>query len=136
MAKRKAFYGKSESFWERLLIEGLGHAANVAYTLASDWMNGARNQTPQAFAEPEERESLPTQKKPRRTRRPTPWWKVLGVPESAHINEIRSAYKEAMVKTHPDKVSHLSEKLKAAAEREAKRLNSAFDEAKRARGVS
>lgn len=60
---------------------------------------------------------------------PPPWWKVLGIPETSTLSEIKKAYREQMMMTHPDKVAHLSKKLQRAAELEAKKLNQAYENA-------
>lgn len=62
---------------------------------------------------------------------PPPWWKVLGIPETSTKSEIKKAYREQMMLTHPDKVAHLSKKLQRAAELEAKKLNQAYEDAVR-----
>jgi DnaJ-domain-containing protein 1 len=65
----------------------------------------------------------------RKPRKPPAWWKVLEVAPTASEQEIKASYRNLMSGTHPDKVSHLSVKLQKAAEREAKKLNTALDEA-------
>ena len=60
---------------------------------------------------------------------PPPWWKVPGISESSTQSEIKKAYREQMMMTHPDKVAHLSKKLQRAAELEAKKLNQAYEDA-------
>jgi len=66
---------------------------------------------------------------PRKPRLPPAWWKVLEVSSDATAREIKTAYRKLMAQTHPYKVSHLSVKLQKAAEKEAKKLNAALDEA-------
>jgi len=71
--------------------------------------------------------------KPPRERKPRSkplWWKVLEVTENASWDEITKSYRLLMSQTHPDKVQHLSKKLQNAAEREAKRINSAYEQAR------
>ncbi len=58
-----------------------------------------------------------------------PWWTVLGVPQQATREQIVAAYRDALRKTHPDKVAHLSEKLRQVAEQETRRINAAYEEA-------
>lgn len=53
--------------------------------------------------------------------------KLLGVSPDASQDEISRAYKEKMSKSHPDKVSHLSEELQEKAEELTLKLNEAFD---------
>ena len=57
------------------------------------------------------------------------WWVVLEVPQSASKVEIQSAYRRLMQKHHPDKVAHLSEAMRKEAEREAQKLNEAYEQA-------
>ncbi len=52
---------------------------------------------------------------------------ILGVKAGARPEEIRLAYKRKMAEYHPDKVMGLGEKIRAAAEQEAKRINQAYD---------
>jgi DnaJ-domain-containing protein 1 len=66
-----------------------------------------------------------------RKRGPAKWWKVLGVLPSATQKEIKTAYRARMHESHPDKVTHLSPALRKAAEREAKRINDAYERAVR-----
>jgi len=60
-----------------------------------------------------------------------PWWEVLGVPRGASLGEIIAAYRESIAKNHPDKVTHLSDKLRQVAEQETRRINAAYEEALR-----
>jgi DnaJ-class molecular chaperone len=52
---------------------------------------------------------------------------TLGVNAGARPDEIRLAYKRKMAEYHPDKVMSLGEKIRDAAEQEAKRINQAYD---------
>lgn len=58
-----------------------------------------------------------------------PWFEVLGVPESAGHGEIEQAYRLRMSQYHPDKVARLGEDIQRLAERRAKEINAAYDEA-------
>lgn len=58
------------------------------------------------------------------------WWDILGVPASATIEDVKSAYREAIKKYHSDKVAGLGQKLQVLAEEESKRINVAYAEAK------
>ena len=51
---------------------------------------------------------------------------VLGLMKNASSSDIKLAYRTKMKGYHPDKVAHLGEKLKIIADREAKRLNTAY----------
>jgi len=54
-------------------------------------------------------------------------YKILGVKSSSSLDEISKAYKEKMIKSHPDKVSHLSHELQETAKELTLKLNEAFD---------
>lgn len=60
------------------------------------------------------------------------WWTVLGVRETASREQIVAAYRDALRKTHPDKVAHLSDKLRQVAEQETRRINAAYEAAQQA----
>ena len=62
-------------------------------------------------------------------------YRLLGASPGASIDEISRAYKEKMSKSHPDKVSHLSEELQEKAEELTLKLNEAFDLVKRYKNV-
>ena len=54
-------------------------------------------------------------------------YRLLGVNPGASLDEISKSYRERMSKSHPDKVSHLSEELQEKAEELTLKLNEAFD---------
>jgi DnaJ-domain-containing protein 1 len=56
---------------------------------------------------------------------------VLGVPRAASIDEITAGYRERIAKNHPDKVMHLSDRLRQVADQETRRINAAYEEALR-----
>ncbi len=58
---------------------------------------------------------------------------MLGVDPNASWEEINKAYKEKISKSHPDKVSHLSEELQEKARELTLKLNQALDIIKRSR---
>jgi len=60
-------------------------------------------------------------------------YKVLGVKKGSSLDEISKAYKEKMIKSHPDKVSHMSQELQEKAKELTLRLNNAFDLIKKSR---
>jgi DnaJ-domain-containing protein 1 len=74
---------------------------------------------------------VPKKRKPAiaRKRALPKWWKVLRVSQAATPQEIKTAYRARMHESHPDKVAHLSPTLRRAAEREAKRINDAYERA-------
>jgi len=54
-------------------------------------------------------------------------YRLLGVDPDASWEEVKRAYKEKITKTHPDKVSHLSEELQEKAKELTLKLNRALD---------
>ena len=58
-----------------------------------------------------------------------PWHEVLEVARSASVAEIKTAFREAMKKNHPDKVAAMSHEFAKLADRKAKEINRAFEEA-------
>lgn len=61
-------------------------------------------------------------------------YRLLGVSASASWDEINKAYREKISRSHPDKVSHLSEELQDRAKELTLRLNEALDLIKRHKG--
>ena len=61
-------------------------------------------------------------------------YRIVGVGPDASWDEISKAYREKMSKSHPDKVSHLSEELRKTAEELTLRLNDALDLIRRHKG--
>ena len=64
------------------------------------------------------------------------WWEVLRVPRGASLREASAAYRDLIQKNHPDKVSHLSERIRRVADEETRRINAAYAEAQRLLGGS
>jgi DnaJ-domain-containing protein 1 len=62
------------------------------------------------------------------------WWEVLKVPRGASLREAAAAYRELIQKNHPDKVAHLSERIRKVADEETRRINAAYAEARRMLG--
>jgi DnaJ-domain-containing protein 1 len=62
------------------------------------------------------------------------WPIILGVDPHASLEEIRQAYRLRMSEYHPDKAAGLGPELRELAERKAKEINRAYQEARRARG--
>jgi DnaJ-domain-containing protein 1 len=63
-----------------------------------------------------------------------PWWEVLRVPRGASLKEVAMAYRDLIRQNHPDKVAHLSEKIRRVADEETRRINEAYAEAQRLLG--
>ena len=54
-------------------------------------------------------------------------YRLLGVDSKASLDTIAKAYRDKMTKSHPDKVTHLSEELQAKAKELTLQLNEAYD---------
>lgn len=61
-------------------------------------------------------------------------YKILGISPSATDEEVKTAYREMAKKYHPDKVSHLGEEVKKAAEEKFLKVNEAYEAIKKERG--
>jgi DnaJ-domain-containing protein 1 len=96
--------------------------------LREEWKEGHNEVWPEKPAPPQE----PPGRKTRGAREPAPWWEVLRVPHTASKAEIRRAYRKLIKENHPDKAAHLSAAMQANLEREAKRLNDAYERAVKA----
>src|SRR5438046_2730394 len=60
-----------------------------------------------------------------------PWWEVLRVPRGASPQEVAAAYRKLIAQNHPDKVAHLSERIRRVADEETRRINAAYELARR-----
>ncbi|OAI56795.1 hypothetical protein AYO49_03640 [Verrucomicrobiaceae bacterium SCGC AG-212-N21] len=116
MAKKKP----ARSFWWEDLMEAMTVLSIDVYKA---WRDGTG--TPRKPREAKKRQATATSR-----RSPAKWWKVLGVSPSASAQKIKAAYRARMHESHPDKVAHLSPALRRAAEREAKRINDAYERAR------
>ena len=63
-------------------------------------------------------------------------YKILEVSPDATNDNVKKAYREMAKKYHPDKVSHLGEDIKKAAEVKFKILNAAYEAVKQERGMN
>ena len=63
-------------------------------------------------------------------------YNILEVSPDASNDEIKKAYRELAKKYHPDKVSHLGDDVKKAAEVKISELNAAYDAIKQERGMN
>lgn len=139
MSKKKPAAKKPKGEWtDDLLNLALGLVVEVGSRIGIHAFDRFFASSLAAKVEPEEPlpASLPKEKGSKRKAKvakiikmPPPWWKVLGISEASTRSEIKKAYREQMMMTHPDKVAHLSKKLQRAAEREAKKLNQAYEDA-------
>jgi DnaJ like chaperone protein len=62
-------------------------------------------------------------------------YKILEIDSSASNEDIKKAYKRMAVLYHPDKVSHLGGDIQKSAEEKFQKLNAAYDELKKQRGI-
>lgn len=62
-------------------------------------------------------------------------YKILEIESTASDEEVKKAYKKMAVKYHPDKVSHLGEDVRKAAEEKFQTMNAAYEEIKKQRGM-
>lgn len=63
-------------------------------------------------------------------------YKILEVAPGATDDEIKKAYRNLAKKHHPDKVNHLGDEVRTAAEEKFARLNQAYERIKKARGIN
>jgi DnaJ-domain-containing protein 1 len=66
--------------------------------------------------------------------RPGDPYQILGVSPAASMEEIRSRYRELLLRYHPDRVQHLGKEFQDLADRRTKELNAAFAAVLRERG--
>jgi DnaJ like chaperone protein len=62
-------------------------------------------------------------------------YKILDIDANASDDEVKKAYHKMAIKYHPDKVSHLGEEVRKAAEEKFQKLNSAYEEIKKRRAM-
>lgn len=63
-------------------------------------------------------------------------YKILEIESTATNDEVKKAYREMAIKYHPDKVSHLGEDVRQAAEAKFSSLNVAYEAIKQERGMN
>jgi DnaJ-class molecular chaperone with C-terminal Zn finger domain len=63
-------------------------------------------------------------------------YKILEVSSDATNDEVKKAYRKAAIKHHPDKVSHLGEEVRKAAEEKFSKVNEAYERIKKSRGMN
>ncbi|WP_243903459.1 J domain-containing protein [Methylobacterium sp. J-070] len=97
------------------------------HTDADDYFETDRSETTRDGGQSERREEARQPPEP-------PWHEVLGVSATASEAEIKTAYREAIKGYHSDRVASLGPKLRVLAEEESKRINVAYDAARKARG--
>lgn len=62
-------------------------------------------------------------------------FKILEIPENATEEEIKKAYRKMAVKYHPDKVSHMGEEFQHAAKDKFQKVQQAYENIKKAKGI-
>jgi len=63
-------------------------------------------------------------------------YKILEIDSSATDDEVKKAYRRMANKYHPDKVSYLGEEFKKAAKEKFQKLNEAYENIKKERGIN
>jgi DnaJ like chaperone protein len=62
-------------------------------------------------------------------------YKILGIDSNASEADVKKAYRQLATKYHPDKVSYLGEDIKKSAEEKFRKINEAYEEIKKERGL-
>lgn len=62
-------------------------------------------------------------------------YRILETTPDANNDEIKKAYRKMAVKYHPDKVSHLGEEFRKAAKEKFQKVNAAYEQIKKERGM-
>jgi DnaJ like chaperone protein len=62
-------------------------------------------------------------------------YKILEISRNASDEEVKKAYHRMAIKYHPDKVAHLGEEVRSAATEKFQKLNAAYEEIKKQRGI-
>ncbi|MCD4664643.1 MAG: TerB family tellurite resistance protein [Bacteroidales bacterium] len=62
-------------------------------------------------------------------------FKILETTPDANNDEIKKAYRKMAVKYHPDKVSHLGEEFRKAAKEKFQKVNAAYEQINKERGI-
>ena len=62
-------------------------------------------------------------------------YKILGVDKTATDEEVKKAYRKLAVEYHPDKVAYLGEDFKKVANEKFQKINEAYENIKKERGI-
>lgn len=71
-----------------------------------------------------------------RRHEPSSSYKILEIDPSASDEDVKKAYRKMAVKFHPDKVSHLGEEFQTAAKEKFQKVQQAYEDIKKRRGIS
>lgn len=63
-------------------------------------------------------------------------YQILGIDSHASNEEVKKAYRKMAIENHPDKVSHLGEDIRKAAEEKFTQINAAYEKIKKQRGIN
>ncbi len=63
------------------------------------------------------------------------WYKILEIEASATDEDVKKAYRRMAMKYHPDKVAHLGDDFKKVAHEKFKKVQNAYDNIKKERGM-
>jgi DnaJ like chaperone protein len=63
-------------------------------------------------------------------------YKILEIEKTATDDEVKKAYRKMAVKFHPDKVSHLGEDFQKQAKEKFQKVNEAYEQIKKERGIN
>jgi DnaJ like chaperone protein len=63
-------------------------------------------------------------------------YRVLGIEPTATNEELKKAYRKMALENHPDKVGHLGEDIRKAAEEKFSQINVAYEKIKKQRGIN
>jgi len=85
------------------------------------------NQTAENFASDKKNRTGPTSQKDTSSKTFQTPYEILGINPKASKKEIQSAYKEAIKKYHPDKLSHLGEEFSILANKKFIEIQNAYD---------
>lgn len=63
-------------------------------------------------------------------------YRILGITRNASNEEVKKAYRERAMENHPDKVGHLGEDIRKAAEEKFTQINAAYEKIKKQRHMN